>query len=761
MKRKKCTGPNRSNPRARNSTIKRADGFQQYTPDEPEFVERVIAADFVQRDLSEGEGEVDSGGMLLEMSITSELGVPDLFGDMEYIDHDPSEFSVERFSNVGAVLINHDHNQRVGTPTDVRINEKLRRSEATVRFADNDAGRSAFAEATKHGTLRGVSGGFLVRNWIWLEEGETYKDRFEGPSWVGSGNELMEASLTPIPADPTVGIQRNEQRRNRNREEEIMKWNVTFLRAHGGHAEGAAVELEQADAEQLIADGVCTRDVRETEPAPESARTVTGEPQSKVDQGADVNPSHVSDMLAAERKRCATIRSIGEQHGINMQAFVDDGSSEADSQSFALGVLAERSLNRQTAPTGDLQVTQDGRESFLRAASYGLEMRSGGEFAKRARSDRDANKRQDNGGDNFTAYSLVRLAEECLRRASMPVPTTNTEIVSRALAGPAISSFDIETRAAENITVGTSDFPLILANVVNKAMLAGVDLAETTYRDWCRIGSGNDFKAMSRLKISEAGKLSEVPEFGTYPTTKFSEQREQITIKTYGEVYNLSRQAIINDDMSAFSEIPSALGRAAAILPNDLAVTILLANGNMSDAVALFAAGHNNLTAAAGNAFTSVANARTGISNLVTLLMQQTAFQHSDLTSEEMKLRLRPSILLIPPTGWEFPAAVLGGTSFGAGVEGVNPLNGIARAVMEPSLEDANITGNSTTAYYLFASPAQAPVIEVAFLNGNDSPFMEEIVNQGSAADGRVFKVRMDCVAGAVDWRGAQKENGA
>lgn len=759
-------GPDRRNPRTKSRKAQRADGLTQYEPNKAEVVERVIAADAVAR-LPEDGG---SGGLVLDMSITSERGVLDGWGDMEYIDHDPKEFSVDRFTNVGAVLVNHDPDQRVGMPLDVRINEERRRSEATVRFSDTDAGRKAFEEATVHGTLRGVSGGFIVKSWIWLEEGDSYKDRFNGPAWVGVGNELMEASLTPIPADPDVGVNRNRQRLNQKRNE-VVKMNsyVKFLRDNGSHAVGDVVEMDQSGAEQLIAEGIATRytpvvgDGIHSRMETEDKSTQKSEPAGGVDKPSGNDSTRtMQDMLSAERARCSEIRALGKQHSVDVQEMIDNGSSVEDGQRFVLDVVHERGQSRVTAPTGgDVQVTSDGRESFIRAASHGVQVRAGGVYAERANASRSKGETQDNGGEAFGGYSMTRLAEECLRRANITVPQNTNELIARAMAGPPIVSFDIERRAAESITVGTSDFPLILANVVNKAMLAGVELAETTYRSWCRIGSGADFKAMSRLRLSEAGKLAEVAEFGTYPTTKFSEQREQITIKTFGEVYNLSRQAIINDDVGAFTDIPMALGRAAAILPNDEAVKVLLSNPTMSDATALFATGHNNNSAVAGNAFTSVANARTGIGNLVTKLMQQTAFQHSDLSSEQMNLRLRPSVLLAPPTGWEHPTAVLGGTSFGAGVDGVNPLQGIANLVIEPSLEDTNFTGNSTTAYYLFTAPTQAPIIEVAFLNGVATPFMEEVVNQGSAADGRVWKVRMDCVAGAIDWRGAMREVGA
>ena len=53
----------------------------------------------------------------------------------------------------------------------------------------------------------------------------------------------------------------------------------------------------------------------------------------------------------------------------------------------------------------------------------------------------------------------------------------------------------------------------------------------------------------------------------------------------------------------------------------------------------------------------------------------------------------------------------------------------------------------------LFADPNIAPVIEVVFLNGVETPYLE--MKEGWRIDGTEWKVRLDSGVGAVDWRGA------
>ena len=54
--------------------------------------------------------------------------------------------------------------------------------------------------------------------------------------------------------------------------------------------------------------------------------------------------------------------------------------------------------------------------------------------------------------------------------------------------------------------------------------------------------------------------------------------------------------------------------------------------------------------------------------------------------------------------------------------------------------------------WYMFADPNEAPVIEVAFLDGNDQPFLD--MEEGFTVDGARYKARLDYGTAAVDFRG-------
>jgi hypothetical protein len=63
------------------------------------------------------------------------------------------------------------------------------------------------------------------------------------------------------------------------------------------------------------------------------------------------------------------------------------------------------------------------------------------------------------------------------------------------------------------------------------------------------------------------------------------------------------------------------------------------------------------------------------------------------------------------------------------------------------------------TRRYVFASAQTAPVIEVAFLDGNQEPFIEQ--QAGFTVDGTQYKARLDFGVAAIDHRGATTNAGA
>jgi hypothetical protein len=73
---------------------------------------------------------------------------------------------------------------------------------------------------------------------------------------------------------------------------------------------------------------------------------------------------------------------------------------------------------------------------------------------------------------------------------------------------------------------------------------------------------------------------------------------------------------------------------------------------------------------------------------------------------------------------------------------------------MATVVADARLDG-APTQWYLAADPNTTDTIEVAYLNGNESPMLDQM--DGFDVDGVKFKVRIDAGVKALDHRGLYK----
>jgi phage major head subunit gpT-like protein len=298
----------------------------------------------------------------------------------------------------------------------------------------------------------------------------------------------------------------------------------------------------------------------------------------------------------------------------------------------------------------------------------------------------------------------------------------------------------------------TSDFPLILADGANKSMLKGWSEAPETWQEWATVGNLSDFKLGRRVGLSSFNDLLLVNEDGEYRYGSFDEQGETIQLATYGKLFSISRQAIINDDLAAFTRIPGAMGRAASRVVGDIAYGAITANANLADAVALFHATHNNLNES-GAGGTPLTNDAAGVAALAAMDLAMAT--QSDASSSATALNIEPAFLIVPRALKLIATSLMRDTTApGQANPGVsNQVQGLAEVVA-----DARLDADSATRYYLFTGQ-NGDTIEVAFLDGNQAPVLEQ--QQGWTIDGTEFKVRIDVAAAPMDFRGVQRDDGA
>ncbi len=386
--------------------------------------------------------------------------------------------------------------------------------------------------------------------------------------------------------------------------------------------------------------------------------------------------------------------------------------------------------------TQHVRIGEDAGDKFMRGVTNWLLVK-GGMAAAVATAEKVEARTIDPG--EFRGMSLVEVAKECLTRASVSF---------RGLSKDRIIGEAFTCRGS--ITQSTSDFSTLLENVMHKILQAAYGITPDTWPRFCATGSVSDFRAHSRYRHGSFGSLDTVAEGGEFKSKSIADgEKESLTATTKGNIINVSRQMIINDDMGVFTSLLTKLGRAAK-LSVEVDVYALLAQNSgdgptMSDGVALFHTSSHGANKTTGAAISAVALD----ADRVAMLSQR------DPNSNEY-LSLRPSVLVVP-AGLLGVAKAINTSQYDPDTlaNKAQMKNNIVVGMFSDIVDTPRITG---TRRYLFADPSIAPVIEVAFIEGQSEPTLES--RDGWDVDGTEMKVRLDYAVGAVDWRGAVSNAG-
>ncbi|WP_326527148.1 prohead protease/major capsid protein fusion protein [Dokdonella sp.] len=420
------------------------------------------------------------------------------------------------------------------------------------------------------------------------------------------------------------------------------------------------------------------------------------------------------EATAAERARVTEINEA--VRGLRLdQSFADEliakDTSADEARRLAIAKAAERSNDTIKPPMGHIEMLTLVDEVETR--------RAGVEEALLHRYNPAQHKLSDN-GKRFSGLSLIEIGRELLTQRGVDIR--------------GMSRDQIATRAM----LTTGDFPYILANVANKTLRQAYEAAPQTFKPFTRMVTAPDFKTIARTALGDSPTLEKVNEHGEYKYGSVSEARETYAIASYGKIVALTRQTLINDDLSAFTRLPEMFGRAAADLESDTVWGIITANAALADSIALFHASHGNLPTGA-----AISVAQLGVCRAA--MRVQTGL-------DGRKINVTPRYLLVP-AALETIAQQFTSQAYAASASSsINPFAGALQVLAEPRLDTA-----STTAWYMAADPAQIDTIEYAYLEGNQGVYLE--TKDGWEIDGVEFKARLDFGAKAIDFRGLVKGN--
>lgn len=434
----------------------------------------------------------------------------------------------------------------------------------------------------------------------------------------------------------------------------------------------------------------------------------------------------------AETARVRDIGLAGRTLGIaeaEVTGYINSGLSVADAQRRMIDALAARAT--EVPKPGHITITRDQVDTQRAGLEIALAHRAGvatGDLPEVARPYR-----------GLRLLDMARMSVEMAggsTRGLMPA-----EIAKAALG---------LTREAGMHSV--SDFPNLLANTASKGLGNGYGSARRTFTAWARRRTLPDFKTFRVINMSGAPALSLVStvgadageiEFGT-----IGEMAETYQLGRYGKRIAITFEAVVNDDLNAFSRVPQMFGVAAARLESTLVYGQFNSNPNMSDGNALFSTAHNNVFGT-GSGASSPFNANgaiavTGLGLARQAMRTQTA-PNGDLIDAMPKFLLVPAAL--EGLALQFTSMAYVSNAPGS----INPFAQALTPLVEPRL-------TSASQWYVIADNAEVDTVEYGYLEGMETPQITSYVDQNN--DGVTIKCTHSFGCKATDWRGMVRSTG-
>lgn len=318
------------------------------------------------------------------------------------------------------------------------------------------------------------------------------------------------------------------------------------------------------------------------------------------------------------------------------------------------------------------------------------------------------------------------------------------ESVKHDLRNAMRAAFRSGDMMAGGVTPSTISVSGILSSTANKMIREGWMGVESTWREIASISSVNDFKAVTSYSLTGDLSYDKVAPGGEIKQGTLGNETYTNQVDTYAKLLGIDRRDLINDDLGAFNRIKTRLGRGGALKFNEVFWAEFLADHSTffpTDASLL------NYDAGTDTAFTSDG------------LTAAEVFWDAKTDPNGKPLGIQPSILLVP-SGYKNTARIMmdspmTGSTSAPGAN--NPHAGKYKVVSSVYLSNPAMGGGySSTAWYLLADPNDLPVIDAAFLNGNQTPIIEDIELDGDHL-GVAMRGYWDFGVNKFEYRGALK----
>ena len=275
----------------------------------------------------------------------------------------------------------------------------------------------------------------------------------------------------------------------------------------------------------------------------------------------------------------------------------------------------------------------------------------------------------------------------------------------------------------------SANIPNVLSNVAHKFVLAGFGAVGDDWRKISRPVPVVDFKAVKGVRLVMGGLLKSIAKGGELQHVDLSDEARSIQAATKGSIVGITREDLINDDLGVLSLIPERFGQMAGRTINKDVF------GSLSTT---------------GSDYGANTSGALAVATLATAYGLALAIKDSNgdpIGAIPNKILCSPSNFVTARNIYQSELIVSGATGK---TPAANEMRGLLEAITSPFL--------SGTKYWLFNDAF--PLVDVAFLNGNQTPTVET-----ASADFSQLGIQMRCYfdygASAGEYKAAVYSTGA
>lgn len=557
---------------------------------------------------------------------------------------------------------------------------------ATIQFsARKDLEETVWVDI-EGGTTKGVSVGYVP--WVYqreIVEGSTV------PNYRAIDWEPLEISLAPVPADFNSKV-RNEG--DGNFEIEIRNLN------NENQKNTMEKKVEETKVVEQTTTPVEERSLETTPPA----TTV-----EKIDTKKLAN-----DAIAAERQRGLDIRTAVRAAKLE-ESFADEliakdiTIDQARAEVLNKMAAADQTPNVRTA--GAVSIVVDEVENTRNAMAIALQHRA-----------QPGSVKVEGKAQDFRFMSMLEMARHFLIQAGEKGNTFSpSEAIKRAIS--------------------TTDYPNLLTATVERTIRRTYEAVTPEWKNIARQTNAKDFREKTGIAVDGKTTFEEIAEGGEYKNALLlTDDSAKLKLKTYGRKITITRQAIINDDLSVFDKLPQIIAYGAADFQAAKVWGLITGNAKAPDGTALFHTNHKNLASGAD----------AGVISEALLAKARTAMFRTK-TPTGAPMPTTPKFLIVPMELMTTAEKIMTSLLSSASMD-VNTMKGKFEILSSPYLASA-------VEWYLAADTSRVEGLVYAYLEGEEGLFIDKETSFEN--DSVTTKARLDFDCAVWDFRGWYKNPGA